>query len=167
MTSDLTIPKTGQAWNYPADKSATAIIVWADYATVVYDYVRPKRPTERCSLPREAFLGLCDYPEPKRIDRILRNADDTIDEIVMHDCTIHFEQMDHNSYWMSIRKEADPTKEVVVWWTAERVKNKKGRYYTTPSLRVRTTEEDVEWDKDSQHEPWPDGTDPDEEDRKP
>lgn len=35
--------------------------------------------------------------------RVLRNAGgETVDEIVVTDCTVHIEQMDSNSYWIGI-----------------------------------------------------------------
>ena len=47
----------------------------------------------------------------RRVDRILWNSGrKTIDEIVVHNCTVHLEQMTDQSYWMGISKgEADFT----------------------------------------------------------
>lgn len=39
------------------------------------------------------------------VDRILRNNDgETVDEVVVHDCTVHIEQMTDESYWIGIYK---------------------------------------------------------------
>ncbi len=37
-------------------------------------------------------------------DRVLWNRDGTVDEIVIHNCTIHLEQMSDTAYWMGITK---------------------------------------------------------------
>jgi hypothetical protein len=41
----------------------------------------------------------------REVDRILWNhGRETVDEIVVHNCTIHLEQMTGQSYWMGISK---------------------------------------------------------------
>lgn len=140
----IVVPKCGQKW-YAADcPENTVIIVWADHETVVYNDNSDGLPT-RFTADRESFVEVWRMVEPVKVDRILRNADGTIDEIVVHDCTVHFEQMDDDEYWMSISKTDDPSVSVTVWWYARKRK---------PYLSVCTTEEDIEWDNDDQHEPW-------------
>lgn len=42
---------------------------------------------------------------PKPIDRILRNSDgQTVDEVVVHDCIVHLEQMSDEAYWIGVYK---------------------------------------------------------------
>ena len=93
---------------------------------------------------------LSGQPKPTPIvggtqDRILWNRGrDTIDEIVIHDCMVHVEQMDDNCWWIGIYKEADQDQ----MWT--------GNFYC-PHHRSKTgmsfTEQDcdIEWDRDEEH----------------
>lgn len=80
------------------------------------------------------------HAHPRR--RILWNEAErkTIDEFVVHDATIHLEQMDDNCYWIGIT-DAD------------------GREFSvnlhTPRATIRCTQQDCEWmwDEDATHEP--------------
>jgi hypothetical protein len=40
--------------------------------------------------------------EQRPVNRILWNNDDEIDEIVMHDCAVHIEQMSDDCWWIGI-----------------------------------------------------------------
>ena len=74
------------------------------------------------------------------MNRILWNPGrKVIDEIVIHDCTVHIEQMSDDSWWIGVDL-ADGT-----YWA--------GNFWTDPRASMSFTEQesDVAWDKDEEH----------------
>jgi hypothetical protein len=75
------------------------------------------------------------------VNRILWNPGrEVIDEIVIHDCTVHIEQMSDDAWWIGIDL-ADGS-----YW--------EGNFWTlgsTGSMVFTEQESDVEWDRDEVH----------------
>lgn len=72
--------------------------------------------------------------------RILRNHDEeTVDEIVVHNCTFHLEQMDDTSYWIGI--DVGHKNRLAIWLTIQ------GR-----SLSCTVQDAAWEWDEDRTHQ---------------
>lgn len=76
---------------------------------------------------------------PKPIDRILRNrGGETVDEVVVHDCTVHLEQMAETAYWVGIYK-GDAALAVHLWVDHE------------GHLKCRVDAPGWHWDQDKTH----------------
>lgn len=68
------------------------------------------------------------------------NGGGDIDEIVIHNCTVHIEQMDDNYWWIGIDLD-DGTQ-----WMGNFLHDKDGQ------MVFMEQESDVEWDKEDSHD---------------
>lgn len=78
-------------------------------------------------------------------DRILWNEGrETVDEIVVHNCIVHLEQMSDQSYWMGIDKPGGKSLMVNLWVEGGR----------KPLLCLVEDDSDGDWpwDEDREHE---------------
>lgn len=84
--------------------------------------------------------GIKGEARPEKVDRILWNeAGVDIDEIVVHDCMVHVEQMNDRCWWIGIYKGDGSM------WT--------GNFRCDSRGRMQFTEQDAElaWDQDEEH----------------
>lgn len=80
----------------------------------------------------------------RTIDRILWNErDKDIDEIVLHNVTVHVEQMDDRCWWIGIYDPDDPDR----YWMGNFVADSRGRMKFSEQENAG-----IEWDRDDTHE---------------
>ena len=132
------VDNDGAPWAYSADPTAFDPVTgeWHQGWSEDEDYV---------AAWHAAYDGLTVKPKPETTDeedRILWNErGHDIDEVLLHDVTVHIEQMHDRGWWIGLYEDDDH------YWMGNFTADSRGR--------MRFTEQDnagVTWDRDETHE---------------
>jgi hypothetical protein len=101
---------------------------------------------KRAAVAADQARRLRGDPQPEQpsggaIDRILWNhGRETIDEIVVHNCTVHVEQMDDRCWWIGVYKGDEQM------WTGNF-----HCYRHKDGMKFTEQDDDLEWDREDEH----------------